>query len=157
MVVKGQNHFNCDHKDYDAKIDLVKNTDKYPPHKFSFQKVLEKKNNRELNVFIVRDLDTREKHFFSVYITTKMKNINRKLDEVVFLEVVDPQKNLGNKYKGFCDYMDDIKFDYGRVELIEDKILGWCVIDINNSPGEGILTEKYHINVVDMFREVISH
>ena len=40
-----------------------------------------------------------------------------------------------NNLKMYCK---SINLDYGRIELINDITRGWCVIDINNSPGPGI-------------------
>jgi hypothetical protein len=37
-------------------------------------------------------------------------------------------------------YCRDIHFDYGRIELIKDEQRGWCVLDMNDSPGNGELT-----------------
>ena len=40
--------------------------------------------------------------------------------------------------------MDEIQLDYGRIELLKDRNLGLCIIDINNSPDGGPLTNYFY-------------
>ena len=50
--------------------------------------------------------------------------------------------------------MNRINLDYGRVELLFDHKLGWCVIDINNSPGYGTIGEMARNNLVRIFEHI---
>ena len=76
------------------------------------------------------------------------KNINRKYNKCNYkfcdLLAVFGIENINN----FKKYCKNINFDYGRIELINDITRGWCVIDINNSPGGGPLTEM----IVDFYK-----
>ncbi len=87
------------------------------------------------------------------YNDTKI-NINRKKSECKFIEV--DISVLGDKIQNFIDYVNYINFDYGRIELLRDKHLGWCIIDVNNSPGKGPVTNMAVDKVVDIFRKIIQ-
>ena len=63
---------------------------------------------------------------------------------------------LGDTKKKFINFMNHINFDYGRIELIKDRDVGWCVIDINNSPGGGSTTHTYHRQVSNLFVECME-
>lgn len=155
MVVKGQNHYNTKDDYYIAHTANVKDMGKYNPKIHSFQKVLKKKDGEELNIYIVRNLETRELHMLGVVIKSKMENINRKLDKTLYTKKVDIPSLLGKQFRDFIRYMNKIHIDYGRIELIYDEKLGWCIIDINNSPGGGILSEKYAKDVSDILKRII--
>jgi hypothetical protein len=156
ILVKGIDHTTSNEKYYQAHI--VKKTifdDTYDKNKYIGQKIIRTDNlfTEELNIYLVRNLETRFLETFCVLCLNNTKyNINRKKSKCEFKEV--PIEILGNNLEGFLRYMDSIKLDYGRVELIKDKQLGWCVIDINNSPGGGPLTNKYYNNIVKIFKKI---
>jgi hypothetical protein len=52
-------------------------------------------------------------------------------------------------------YCKEINLDYGRVELINDVKRGWCVLDINNSPCGGPLTNMIKNKFVNLFNTLL--
>jgi hypothetical protein len=118
---------------------------KYNKNEYIIQKLIKNKDNRELNVYIFRNLNTKELYMVTMYIyTTKMKTINRKdsFENSYALYINDIKNELKDKYQNFINYINDINFDYGRIELIEDDIIGWSIIDVNNSPGSNRYNNK---------------
>lgn len=73
---------------------------------------------------------------YNININRKLNKTNKKSQKVDILILEDKQQN-------FIDYLNYINFDFGRIELIKYYKLGWCILDINNSPGGGQLTETY--------------
>lgn len=156
ILVKGIDHTIVNDPNYNPKIvDREVYEKNYDKNKFIGQRILmtENKINQELNIYVVRDLDTRELQVFCVLCFNDTSfNINRKKSKCNFEEV--SIEILDDKKESFFKYMDSINLDYGRIELIKDKLLGWCVIDINNSPGGGPLTNKYYSHIVKMFKNI---
>lgn len=62
---------------------------------------------------------------------------------------------LEKNIKNFKQYCKAINLDYGRVELINDVNRGWCVIDINNSPGCGTMPNMIQNKYVNLFNSLI--
>ena len=158
ILVKGIGHIQTLEK-YGQSHIVSRNIfeEKYDKNKYIGQKILKTSENlnEELNVFIVRNLDTRELQFFCVLcINDTTVNINRKKSKVEF-KLVDISI-LGDKRDKFIEYMNYINMDYGRIELLKDKNLGWCVIDINNSPGDGPITKMVFNDIIKMFKNVIN-
>jgi hypothetical protein len=114
----------------------------YNPPEFTIQKLLTCKHKRELNIFVFRNLKTRKLECLGMYYYCKYtKGVNRKDDRINSYSVLieDLEKEMSPQtLNNFIKYMSDINIDYGRIELIEDDILGWCIIDINNSPCDYI-------------------
>lgn len=113
---------------------------------YVFQPVLKNEEGEELNIFILRDLKTREMTFTGFVVKhDPTKQMNRKFNTCEYIYLTDTEKvieyfgkdNLDN----FKKYCDDIHFDYGRAEFINDKDRGWCMIDLNDSPA-GITNNK---------------
>ena len=127
----------------------------YDKSKYIGQKILNThpKYNNELNIFCVRDLNTRKLHMFCILCVNNISvNINRKQSKCAYKPV--DISILGNKLINFVQYMNSINLDYGRVELLFDHKLGWCVIDINNSPGYGTIGEMARNNLVRIFEHI---
>jgi hypothetical protein len=60
-----------------------------------------------------------------------------------------------NNLKMYCK---SINLDYGRIELINDITRGWCVIDINNSPGLGFAgrNEREYYNLTNKYKAIFD-
>lgn len=143
VVVKAISH--CDTLTKYGQSHIVNNSlyyTKYDTSKYINQRILrtDSKYNVELNVFVIRDLNTRELHLPSVLLTNDTTiHINRKQSKIT-TEKCDIYNILGEKVKDLIDYINYIKLDYGRIELLKDEHIGWCIIDVNNSPGGGPLS-----------------
>jgi hypothetical protein len=143
VVVKAISH--CDVDTKYGQSHIVDNSlyyTKYDTSKYINQRILrtDSKYNVELNVFVIRDLNTRELHLPSVLLTNDTTiHINRKQSKIT-AEKCDIYNILGDKVKDLIDYINYIKLDYGRIELLKDEHIGWCIIDVNNSPGGGPLS-----------------
>lgn len=139
ILVKGIGHLQSTEKYGQAHIVSRQIFEEnYDKTKYIGQKILRTTENvnEELNVFVIRNLTTRKLHFFCVLcINDTTVNINRKKSKVSF-KFVDISI-LNHQLQNFINYMNFINLDYGRVEFIKDHKLGWCLIDINNSPGGG--------------------
>jgi len=122
------------------------------------QKILRTSENEniELNVFVIRNLSTRKLNLIGILcVNNTINNINRKeSNDVKFYKV--NMSILGNYIDNFINYMNYINLDYGRVELIYDKHLKWCVIDINNSPGYGITGADAITQIIKLIHYDIS-
>lgn len=113
--------------------------------------------NEELNIFVIRNLDTRKLNFYCVMIYNNYNvNINRKFNKTNNKPKKVDISILEDKQQNFIDYLNYINFDFGRIELIKDHKLGWCILDINNSPGGGILTETYGEALSILFLEQLE-
>lgn len=127
------NYKSCPHNSQTHKISRKDYERNYDKKRWFPQKILSSNSSKseELNIFVIRNLETR-KLYTLCYMCTYDKNvINRKTTNCNFTEVDYP---LDEK---FIDYCNHIKIDYGRIELIKDVNIGWCIIDVNNSPGSG--------------------
>lgn len=157
ILVKANGHLNSSQEFGQARIvsrDEFENN--YDKNKYIGQKILKTTDNinEELNVFVVRNLDTRELNFFCILcVNNTSVNINRKKSKCNFFN--SDISILGDKLNNFIDYVNHINFDYGRIELLKDYKLGWCIIDINNSPGGGPITDLAKNKVAELFIKVI--
>jgi hypothetical protein len=143
----------CPHKGEAHLVSRIEYNSKYDKTKWMPQKVLSSNTDpsEELNVFIFRDLKTRKLHTLCYNCKFhKTSCLNRKFTSCTFEKVDNP---LGSN---FIDYCNHINIDYGRIELIKDKKLGWCVIDVNNSPGGGPLTNMCLKDFSNILKSVIS-
>lgn len=153
-VVKGSSHiYTLTMKYGQAKlIDIVTKNELEKSEEnrkgYVFQPVLKNNEGEELNVFVLRDLKTREINFTGIVVKhDPSKQMNRKFNKCDYTHLTDTSKvveyfgkdNLVN-FKRYCE---DIKIDYGRAEFINDKDRGWCMIDLNDSPGSGEITNIY--------------
>jgi len=123
----------CPHKSQTHKVFRQEYEKSYDKERWFAQRELisDSEQKEELNVFVIRDLDTRKLYTYCFLVKSDKKAMNRKQTRCTFTEIDYP---LDEKFIEYCDY---IKIDYGRIELIKDKNLGWCIIDVNNSPGGG--------------------
>lgn len=124
--------------------------------KYIIQPVLKNNKGEELNIFIFKNMNTNAIHLISVMVTHDVnKNVNRKYNQCsnTFCDLTNVfgEKNINN-LKQYCKA---IHLDYGRVELINDVNRGWCVIDINNSPGGGPLTNMIQNKFVNLFNTLV--
>lgn len=159
IIVKGRNHFDSSLKNGQShKVRRAVFESDYDREHFVGQKILKSSDTNvceELNVFVVRNLKTREINFFCIMCSYDTNiNINRKYTNSEMKEV--KIEVLGDKKENFINFMNHINLDYGRVELIKDKNKGWCVIDINNSPGNGPTTRKFYNNVANLFAKCME-
>jgi len=121
------------------------------------QSLLINSNREELNVFCVRNLETRKFEYLFVNIVNNNINnqFNRKLSKSIKTYKIDnPSEQLPSYDKlinNLEDYLNFLNLDFARVEVINDDFRGWCVIDINDSPGQGILTSTYINDIVKLF------
>ena len=141
-IVKAKSHIFSEEKYGQAQIinkENIKNIDK---NKYVIQPILNNKNGEEINIFILRDLDTRDLYLECIIIKHNTKNnINRKKNKIE-KKIVDINNVLSdNEINNLIKYCNHINLDYARLELIRDEKLGLCIIDINNSPGGGPLTK----------------
>jgi len=140
-VVKGRSHTCTQLPDYQAHImsgeSEIAKLQRNPS--YIVQRVLNG-GGRELNVFLLRDLRTRQLHFLCYYaVFDPTRNVNRKLTACRFEAV--PEQQVEGVLAKLRAYADALALDYARVELIHDTAAQeWFLIDINNSPGGGPLT-----------------
>lgn len=159
ILVKAKNHYYSSLKNGQSHIvERREFEERYDKSKYIGQKILETNDryNEELNIYVVRDLRTRELKYECVMVRNdKSYNINRKQSKCEYLKA---DINLLNKKEkeNFKNYMDEIQLDYGRVELLKDRNLGWCIIDINNSPGGGPLTNYFYKPLSDIFKKIMQ-
>lgn len=156
VLAKGISHLVNDEKYAAHIVSKEEYENNYNHDNIISQKILKTSDeyNEELNIFVSRDFDNRGIHFiFVLCINDTSININRKCSRV---NIGFADKNvLGDKLRNFIEYMNYIKLDYGRVELIKDRHLGWCVIDINNSPGSGPISEMVKPFIINQFKKII--
>lgn len=130
----------------------------YDKNKYIGQKILKSNNNLniELNIYVIRNLNNKKLNFFCILCFNNTKiNINRKKNKCVF-KIVNINI-LKNKLKNFIDYVNYINLDYGRIELIYDQKLDWCIIDVNNSPGEGPISKMSVPYLSLIFYKIITN
>lgn len=143
IIAKGINHMCSNEPLYEAHI-VDKNLFEmnYDKTKYIGQKLLKSNNsniNEELNIFVLRDLITKDLHFVCYMLQNNTdKHVNRKLsrDNKIYKTDINI---LGTFKDNLIQYLNQIQFDYGRIELIKDIEKGWCIIDINNSPSAGFI------------------
>ena len=143
----------CPHKGEAHLVSRVEYDSNYNKARWMPQKVLSSNTDprEEMNVFILRDLKTRKLHTLCYNVKfPKTSHVNRKFTTCTFERVDNP---LGSN---FIDYCNHINIDYGRIELINDQTLGWCVIDVNNSPGGGPLTNTCVKEFSNILKSVLS-
>ena len=150
-IVKAISHIYAKETKKAGECHLINKTDigKIDTTKFIIQPILTNNKGEELNIFVFKNLNTKEILLSSIMVSHDInKNINRKYNKCNYkfcdLLTVFGIENINN----FKKYCKNINFDYGRIELINDITRGWCVIDINNSPGGGPLTEM----LVDIYK-----
>ena len=115
---------------------------------YVFQPVLKNKNGEELNIFVLRDLTSKTLSFTGIIVKhDPSKQMNRKFNKCEYIHLTDTEKIIDyfgkDNFDNFKRYCDDIQFDYGRAEFINDQDRGWCMIDLNDSPGSGEITNMY--------------
>lgn len=143
-VVKACSHLYTPLKPYGQAIKInKKELSKLDRNKFVVQPILRNKHGEELNVYVWKNLYTGgDIHLIGVIIQhDTTKTINRKFNSLKRMEIIKLEDYLTRQQIGNLRlYCRDIHFDFGRIELIKDEIRGWCVIDMNDSPGYGELT-----------------
>ena len=155
-IVKAISHVFTGEKYGQAQVmnkEDIKNIDK---NKYVIQPILTNKNGEEINVFILRDLDTRDLYLECIIIQhNTQKNINRKKNKID-KKIVDIKNVLSdieiNNIIKYCNY---INLDYARLELIRDENLGLCLIDVNNSPDGGPLTNLISNRLSEILMNII--
>ena len=156
-LVKGRSHTDSRLSDYQAHIvlDKEKIAQLQQSKSHIVQRVLDS-GGRELNVFLLRDLRTRQLHLLSYYaVFDPVRNINRKLTTCRF-ELV-PNEVIQDVLVKLQAYADALALDYARVELICDTATKeWYVIDINNSPGGGPLTDIAAPKIAKLIEQVCA-
>jgi hypothetical protein len=160
ILVKAIDHFNSVEKYGQSHIVKREKYEKdYDKSKYIGQRILKtnEKFNEELNIYIIRDLNTYELHFYSLLCINDISvNINRKKSRCEFKEVNIEDILSKEQINNFIKYMNYINIDYGRIELLKDNNLGWCLIDINDSPGGGPITNMSKNKLINIFKEIIS-
>jgi hypothetical protein len=139
-------------------IFILPNDDKYQTHEINHEdlgkydknifhpfKLLQNQKGGELNIFVFRNLNTQEIILFPLMRVSYLingcnikKNTKNSWGYIYNLDV-----EFEIKFKNFLNL---IKFDYGRIELIQDDILGWCIIDVNNSPSINTLNINWYLD-----------
>ena len=155
-IVKAISHLHSMEKYGQPQLIDKKDINTVDTNKFIIQPVLKNNKGEELNIFVFKNLNTGEIYLNSIMVThNTSKNINRKFNNCNYafcdLNVVFGLSNI-NKFKNYCN---SINFDYGRVEIINDINRGWCIIDVNNSPGGGPLTEMIKTWYINLFNKLI--
>jgi len=147
IVIKTIDHKFIKHNDlrYQTHEIQHKDIDKYDKNIFKPFKLLKNDQGEELNIYVFRNLETKEVHLFSLMRVIYLKNgINMKYNkENTWSYIYKLSKEFENK---FIEFLNEINFDYGRIELINDNKLGWCIIDVNNSPSIPILNIKWYLD-----------
>jgi hypothetical protein len=124
--------------------------------KYIIQPMLKSNKGEELNVFVFKNFNKDCIHLFGFLSIFNAANyVNRKNDrgcqfQYCDLKTVFGEKNMNN----LKEYCKSIHLDYGRVELINDINRGWCIIDINNSPGGGPLSNTVYKLYVQLFNDL---
>ena len=80
-------------------------------------------------------------------------SVNRKNNKCTFKRLDNYHFPMEDK---LIQYLESIHFDYGRIELINDTKLGWCIIDVNNSPGDGPLTSLIYKQFAELMFTIIN-
>lgn len=160
IIVKGIGHFESNDKKYGQAQKIKRNIyeKEIDKSKFIGQKILRssKSNlNNELNIVVIKDITKDKYHFIYINVENNTSsNINRKLSSHNKINILNNYKF--EKEKDLINYLDHINFDYGRIELIKDINLGWCILDINNSPGFGPVSKIALKNILKCFKAIIS-
>ena len=155
IVAKGIGHHKSFLKNYQAhlvkRVDYEKNYDKDEHIGLKILKTDESNITEELNIYVLKNLKTGEYNFKCILIKNNTSsNINRKYSKQT--EILDVDISiLGEKINNFKEYIKSIRLDYGRLELINDINEGWCILDINNSPGGGSLSHRDASSVLELF------
>lgn len=148
-IVKARSHIYSTERYGQCQLINKEDIDKIDKTKFIIQPILQNSKGEELNIYVFKNLNDGEIHFVSSMIISHdvNQNINRKKNKNIdkFCELTDVfgTENINN-LKMYCK---TINLDYGRIELINDITRGWCVIDINNSPGLGLSGNRF-INII---------
>ena len=155
-IVKAISHLYTKEKYGQCQLIDKNDISKIDKTKFIIQPLLKNNKGEELNIFIFKHMNTNEIELIPVMITHDAnKNVNRKYNQVSikFCDLINVfnETNINN----FKQYCRAINLDYGRVELINDVNRGWCVIDINNSPGGGPLTNMIQNKYIDLFNSLL--
>lgn len=155
-IIKAKSHLFSDEKYGQCQIIKENKLDEYNNQKYVIQPLLQNINNEELNVFVFKNLNTNNLHFFAINCTKNTNiNINRKFDTSAKYFNCDINNFLTNEMiNNLSNYCRNINLDYGRIELINDIHLGWCVIDINNSPGGGPVSNMAIKKYVELFNSL---
>ena len=155
-IVKAISHLYTTEKYGQCQLINNNDIDKVDKTKFIIQPLLRNDKGEELNIFVFKNMNNNEIHLIPVMITHDVsKNINRKYNNcsIKFCDLTNifGETNINN----FKQYCRAINLDYGRVELINDITRGWCVIDINNSPGGGSLTNIIKDEYIKLFNTLL--
>ena len=147
IVIKTIDHKFVKHNDlrYQTHEIQHKDIDKYDKNIFKPFKLLQNREGEELNIFVFKNLETKEFYLLSLMrITYFKKGCNMKYNtEGSWLYLYELSSELKSK---FIKFLNEIHFDYGRIELINDIELGWCIIDVNNSPGQNTIKSKWYLD-----------
>lgn len=128
----------------------------YDKNKFIGQKILNNQDHTELNIFVIRNLKTKELNFLFVLCYNDVTvNINRKFSNCKF-NIINESIFTKQERQNFINYINYIKLDYGRIELIKDDKLGWCIIDVNNSPGKGPISDMVYKEIGNIFLQMMN-
>lgn len=141
FIIKAISHYYSSEKYGQCQLIKKEDISNIDKNKYIIQPILKNKDGEELNIFVFKNLKTNKYNLIGYIVTHNTNiNINRKQNKCTYkecnLEEYFGKKNIYN----FLNYCRSIHLDYGRVELINDINRGWCIIDINNSPGVGPLT-----------------
>jgi len=162
VIVKAKGHKQTHlNKGQAHLVDYYEYKNYYNKNNFVAQRILKSNPqiniNEEINVFVVRDLNSRELYQKFILCSNDLTvNINRKFSNCNY-KIID--ENILNKeeIENLIQYINFIKFDYGRIEMIKDHSLGWCIIDVNNSPGNGPISDLVIDYMKDLFYKIISY
>ncbi len=98
--------------------------------------------NNELNIFFFRNMKSREFSIFALNCEYPINIVNRKNVKPTWSKC-DIDSIDKTVLSNLIDYMNYIDIDFCRVEIINDKSRGWCVLDINETPGGGKGTDAF--------------
>jgi len=147
IVIKTIDHKFVKHNDLKYQTHEIqhKDIDKYDKNIFKPFKLLKNNQGEELNIYVFRNLETKEVHLFSLMRVIYLKNgINMKYNKDGSWSYIYV---LSEEFKNkFIEFVNEINFDYGRIELIDDIELGWCIIDVNNSPSIPMLNTTWYLD-----------
>lgn len=155
-IVKAISHLYTTEKYGQCQLINKEDIDKIDKTKFIIQPLLKNTYGEELNIFVFKHMNTNELFLISILVKhDTLKNINRKYNDCdyYFCELTDVFGD--DNIKNLKNYCKSINLDFGRIELINDIERGWCIIDINNSPGGGPLTNKVTSAYINLFNTLL--
>lgn len=159
-IVKAVQHIYSTDKNYgQARLCNIRNEIRdIDRSKFVIQPLLRNKNGEELNIFVLQNLYTNHYNFLGIMLKHNASlNINRKQNRLLSMQII----NLGDvlqavQISNLEEMCKSINLQYGRIEMINDDELGWCLMDINNTPGGGPLTNAIYPLLARMIADMES-